>query len=74
MKQGVDINDQDKHFFLFLGIMEGMSLLGVSEQDITRSAQALKYDILRKNKPSSGGGSPFGKGLGGKGLGSKGLK
>jgi len=74
VKEGIDVSDQDKNFFLFLGLMEGMSLLGVSEQDITRSAQALKYDILRKNKPVGGGGSPFNKGLGGKGLGSKGLK
>lgn len=75
IKEKIELNPEDKDFFIFLGIMEGMSVLGVSEQDITRSGQALKYDILKKNKPKGGGSaSPFGKGLGSKGLGSKGLK
>jgi len=74
IKEKVELNPEDKNFFMFLGIMEGMSVLGVSEQDMVRSGQALKYDILRKNKPSGGGSSPFSKGLGSKGIGSKGLK
>jgi hypothetical protein len=73
IKEKVELNPEDKNFFMFLGIMEGMSVLGVSEQDIVRSGQALKYQILKKNKPS-GGPSPFSKGLGSKGIGSKGLK
>lgn len=73
VKEKVELDPEDKNFFMFLGIMEGMSVLGVSEQDIMRSGQALKYQILRKNKTSGGGPSPFSKGLGSKGIGSKGL-
>jgi len=71
VEKDVPITDEQRHFFLFLGMMEGVSLLGLGEQDLIRAAQSMKQDIIRGGSSTKSSEKGFGKEFSSGGFGKK---
>jgi hypothetical protein len=53
IKEDVPLTEEQKNFYLFTGLMQGMSLIGLGEQDILRAAQSIKNDITKAPKTAT---------------------
>lgn len=49
-KEDVKLTEDEKNFYLFMGLMQGMTMLGLAEQDVLRAAQSIKNDITKVPK------------------------
>lgn len=65
-KKGFELTDEERNFHLFLGLMQGLSILGLGERDIMNASRSIKNDISKMPPKSSGGqlgGKSFSKGF-----------
>ena len=65
-KKGFELSDEERNFHLFLGLMQGLSILGIGERDIMNASRSIKNDITKIPPKSSGGelgGKSFSKGF-----------